>query len=164
MLLSALFASISTSPKHDTESWVGAEYTPARATNELWWLSYDDYEADVKRELAATQRHLGFKALRVFLHSMVWEADGARLLASIERFLAVADGAGIGIGFVFFDDCCTFREASEPEHCCGLAGLLAVAACSCCSCCCCCCCCCSSSSCSCCCCSCCSCCCVLAPR
>ena len=35
----------------DTRSWLGAEYTPAGASNSLWWAFYDDYEGAIQREL-----------------------------------------------------------------------------------------------------------------
>ena len=31
----------------DTSGWVGAEYTPWRASNELWWAHYAEYRDDV---------------------------------------------------------------------------------------------------------------------
>jgi hypothetical protein len=62
----------------DLERWIGAEYTPARASNQLRWWTFDEYEADVRRELAAARRHLGYTALRMFLHSSLFDADAAR--------------------------------------------------------------------------------------
>jgi hypothetical protein len=35
----------------DTSGWIGAEYTPAGASNSLWWSFYDSYEAAIVREL-----------------------------------------------------------------------------------------------------------------
>ena len=90
----------------DTITWIGSSYTPARAPNSMWWGQYSSYEADIKRELAATQKYLGFKALRVFLHSQAFEIDGgASLLANMEKFLTASDAVGMKVGFVFFGDC-----------------------------------------------------------
>ena len=39
------------SPAWDTSSWVGAEYTPWRAGNELWWHEYESFKPDLDRQL-----------------------------------------------------------------------------------------------------------------
>jgi hypothetical protein len=83
--------------------WVGAEYTPARATNELWWYDFDSYVPDLHRELASTQKHFGFTALRMFMHSMLYEEDSAGLLRNVTSFLDIAQQYGIQVGLVFFD-------------------------------------------------------------
>lgn len=48
----------------------------------------------------------------MFMHPMVWEADGARRLERMDRFLALAHDNGMGVGWVFFDDCWAHRGAS----------------------------------------------------
>ena len=96
---------VASAPLTDSSTWVGAAYTPARASNSLWWHHYEQYVTDLHRELAAVQRHLGFTTLRVFLHTMVWEADPPRLLRNLHSFLAIAARYGLAVGFVFFDDC-----------------------------------------------------------
>ena len=89
----------------DTERWVGSSYTPARAANSLWWAHFDDYEEDVQRELAAARRVLRLPALRVFLHTLAFEAVGAARHADyLERFLAIAHANNIRVGLVLFGD------------------------------------------------------------
>lgn len=35
----------------NTQTWIGAEYTPAGASNSLWWSFYNLYEVAIEREL-----------------------------------------------------------------------------------------------------------------
>lgn len=91
-------------PAFDMSPFVGAEYTPWRAVNQLWWHDYAAYRADVARELKAVQAALGFTSLRVFLHDMVWAADPGGLADNVADFLSLVGDAGMTVGFVFFDD------------------------------------------------------------
>ena len=89
----------------DTSRWVASEYKPARAANSLWWARYEEYEEDIKRELAAAKSALALPALRVFLHSLAFEAVGAEKHAEyLSRFLAVAQENGMKVGIVLFGD------------------------------------------------------------
>lgn len=89
----------------DTASWVGTEYTPARAANSLWWARYPDYEEDVKRELAAAAAAYKIKMLRVFLHTLAFNALGAATHAEyLNRFLRIATANEMKVGFVLFGD------------------------------------------------------------
>ena len=101
----------------DTSKWLGAEYTPARATNQLWWFDFDNYIPDLHRELAATKKHLGFTVLRMFLHSMLWEHDSAALLRNVTAFLDIAAEYNISAGLVFFDDCWAHKGANLSLPC-----------------------------------------------
>ena len=58
---------------YQTASWVGSEYTPAAASNELWWAFWDDYKDAVRIELSAAQQVLGLTTVRMFLHNMVYD-------------------------------------------------------------------------------------------
>lgn len=89
----------------DTAGWVGTAYTPARATNSLWWARFEDYEEDVRRELAAARRALALPTLRVYVHTLAFEAIGAARHAEyVERFLSITDANNISVGFVLFGD------------------------------------------------------------
>ena len=124
LLLRALLASLclparafSAAPAWDTSKWVGAEYTPWRASNELWWHDYASYRADVARELPLIREVLGFSALRVWVHSMLHADNATALKAHMDDFMALADQSGIGIGWVFFDDCWNRAGADLARPC-----------------------------------------------
>lgn len=89
----------------ETQGWVGSEYTPARAANQLWWARFPDYEADVQRELSHAAKALGIPAIRVFLHTLAWEHVGPAAHANyLDRFLSIAESNGMRVGFVLFGD------------------------------------------------------------
>eukprot|EP01045_Picozoa_sp_COSAG04_P008058 COSAG04_NODE_438_length_14426_cov_10.589795_9_plen_853_part_00 len=89
----------------DTAGWVGTEYTPARAANSLWWARFPEYAADIDRELAAARKMLGLRVLRIFLHTLAFEHVGAATHAEyVQRFLAIAEKHGMGVGIVLFGD------------------------------------------------------------
>jgi len=56
-------------PRFDTQGWVGASYTPAAASNSLWWSPalFPLYLPAVRRELPVIASRLRVTALRVFL-------------------------------------------------------------------------------------------------
>ncbi|MCS7304882.1 MAG: glycoside hydrolase family 127 protein [Thermoguttaceae bacterium] len=87
-----------------TSRWVGANYTPAYAVNQV--QMWHDFRPEVvERELAAARKWFGLTTLRVFLHNINYEEEKEKFLANLERFLQIADRHGIRPGFVFFDDC-----------------------------------------------------------
>ena len=86
----------------DTSEWIGAEYTPARAGNQLWWWYFDEYVDDLHRELGAAQKHYGMTTLRMFLHSMLYDADSEGLKRNMTRFLNISASYGIKVGVVLF--------------------------------------------------------------
>ena len=89
---------------YNTAKWVGANYTPAYAANQV--QMWHEFKPEViERELAAAQKHLGITSLRVYLHNLVYDAEPGPFLARIEEFLRICDGHGIKPGFTFFDDC-----------------------------------------------------------
>jgi DUF1680 family protein len=89
---------------YDTSSWVGSNYTPAYAANQVqMWHEFQ--LAAIERELAAARRHLGLNTLRVYLHYLVYDAEKEQFLQRMEAFLSICDRHGIKPGFTFFDDC-----------------------------------------------------------
>ena len=108
-----------------TEGWVGGEWHPANASNSLWMSPafVDGYlDGEVDAELAAAAA-MGLTALRVFMHNMAYDASPTRFLAGVERFLTMAHGHNLGVGFVFFDDCWNHAGASTTVQCQERAGL-----------------------------------------
>jgi hypothetical protein len=82
---------------------VGCNYVPAHACNqvELWSVETFDRVA-IDRELADAAG-LGFNALRVYLHDLVFAEDPAGLLDRVEIFLGLAARHGLGVIPVIFD-------------------------------------------------------------
>ena len=101
----------------DTERLVGGEYTPAGASNNLWWAFFERYASQVAADLGNAKRRLGISVVRMFLHSLLFEADPQGLLASMDAFLGIADGVGLKAGFVFFDSCWSATNASTTVEC-----------------------------------------------
>jgi hypothetical protein len=91
-------------PPFQTNSWIGSNYTPAYAANQIqMWHEFKPEVID--RELAAAVKHFGINTLRVYLHNLVYDYEKQVFLDRIEAFLKICDRHGIRPGFVFFDDC-----------------------------------------------------------
>jgi hypothetical protein len=101
----------------DTSSWVGAEYTPTSASSALWWWRFDAFRPQVERELALAARRLGTNTLRMFLHSMVFEANASALLANMDAFADIALGHGMSVIWTLFDDCWDHSGGSLSSEC-----------------------------------------------
>ena len=115
-LLAALLPSVAfPGEPFQTAGWVGANYTPAYCSNQVQ-LWHDFRPEVIDRELAAAKRHLAITSLRVYLHSLVYEAERDAFLQRIDRFLAICDRHGIRPGFVFFDDCWNHKGVTlDPQ-------------------------------------------------
>jgi len=85
--------------------WVGCNYSPAYAINqlEMWQSDTFDLKA-IDRELGWGQS-IGLNTVRVFLHNLLWEQDSAGFLKRMDQFLNVAKKHKIGVMFVLFDSC-----------------------------------------------------------
>jgi hypothetical protein len=108
----------------DTRSWVGAAYAPAAAPGDMWLGSpfFEAYLPNIDRELGAAARHLKTTAIRVFLHTTVYESPASNLLRNVNTFLDVAASHNIGVGLVLFDACWNTANASATEECLPTAG------------------------------------------
>jgi hypothetical protein len=83
---------------------VGCNFIPSTAINQLeMWQEATFDLATVERELGWAAG-LGFNAVRVYLHDLVWEQDSSGFLQRIDEVLAAATGAGIRVILVLFDD------------------------------------------------------------
>ncbi len=82
---------------------VGANYVPRTAINqlEMWQAATFDLET-IDQEFGWAS-DVGFNAMRVFLHDLLWQQDAPGFLQRIEQFLDVAERHQIKILFVFFD-------------------------------------------------------------
>lgn len=84
---------------------VGSNFIPSTAVNELemWQLETYDRET-IDRELGFAES-LGFNAMRVFLHNLMWTKDSDEFIKTIEDFLGIATSHNIQIMFVLLDSC-----------------------------------------------------------
>lgn len=101
----------------DTETWVGAEYTPSGASNQFWLWWWPKYAMQVDRELGFARQYLNATVIRVFLHSLMWEENSTTLLNSTEQLLITASSHGIQVGFVLYDDCWGTQGANLTSQC-----------------------------------------------
>jgi len=84
---------------------VGCNFIPSNAINQLeMWQAESFDEATLDRELGWAAG-LGMNLVRVYLHDLAWEVDPSGFKQRMNRFLALAEGHGIGALFVIFDDC-----------------------------------------------------------
>ena len=83
----------------------GCDYIPASAINQIEMWSAETFDtAGIDRELGWAE-DLGFNTLRVYLSSVVYEADPEGMKARMDTFLSIASKHGIRPLFVIFDDC-----------------------------------------------------------
>ena len=88
------------------QTWpIGCNFIPSTAINELEMWQADTFDpATIDRELGWAE-DLGFNAIRVYLHNLLWETDAAGFKKRMNEFLAIAFRHRIKTIFVLFDDC-----------------------------------------------------------
>ena len=86
--------------------WIaGSNFIPSSAINQLEMWQKETFDTTtINRELGWAQ-NIGFNAMRVFLHSVVWKEDPAGFKKRIDQYLTIANRHHIQTIFVFFDDC-----------------------------------------------------------
>ena len=91
---------------HQAQSWlVGCNFIPSTAINQLEMWQAETYDpSTIERELGWAES-LGFNALRVYLHDLVWNADREGFTRRIDNFLGIAQRHGMKVLLVLFDDC-----------------------------------------------------------
>ena len=105
LLLPFTCTSISTPTFVDTSTWFGSEYTPAGASNTMWWSFYDHYIPSIHRELQAASYRFKMNTLRMFLHTQSYECNPTQFIQNVDNFLTIASSYGYKSGLVFFDTC-----------------------------------------------------------
>lgn len=105
----------------DARSWwqaqpwpCGFNFLPSTAVNflELWHRDTFD-PATIERELGWASK-IGFNAVRVNPHFLVWKHDRDGLLERIDRFLHIADRCNLSTVLCPFDDCGFGKH--EPQY------------------------------------------------
>lgn len=103
---------------YDEVGWKsGANFVPSTAINQLEMWQADTFDPkSIERELGWA-KDLGFNAMRVYLHNLVWENDPEGFKDRINKYLEIADSRGIATIFVFFDDCWNDdpKSGKQPE-------------------------------------------------
>ena len=103
---------------YNEQPWiVGCNFIPSTAGNQLEMWQAESFDINtIKRELGWAG-DLGFNAVRVYLHDLVWQTDPEGLRRRMELLLDSASRVGIRPIFVFFDDCWNQepRLGRQPE-------------------------------------------------
>lgn len=99
-------------PKEKAAAWmaeqpwlVGCDYIPANAINQLEMWQAETFDTVTIAKEMTLAKSIGFNTLRVYLHSLAWEADSAGFKNRINTFLDITSRNGIRPLFVIFDDC-----------------------------------------------------------
>lgn len=99
-------------PKEKAATWmaeqpwlVGCDYIPANAINQLEMWQAETFDTVTIAKEMTLAKSIGFNTLRVYLHSLAWEADSAGFKNRINTFLDITSRNGIRPLFVIFDDC-----------------------------------------------------------
>jgi len=81
----------------------GANYLPRTAINPLEMWRRETYDPVVIDQELGWARSLGFNAMRVFLHNLVWDHEGQEYLDRFDHFLGLCGQHSIRVMPVFFD-------------------------------------------------------------
>ena len=102
-LFLALCSPASPTPDADFSWVVGINYVPSTSHNAVaTWQDFDS--ALVNRELGFAAA-AGFNAIRVFLHSLPWEANPAAFRAHLSAFISSLERRNLTAQLVVFDSC-----------------------------------------------------------
>jgi alpha-galactosidase len=94
---------------------IGCNYIPRTAINTLEMWQAATFDPGIIDQELGWAEGLGFNAVRVFLHYLLWEQDAGGFLKRLERFLEIADRHHIQTAFVLFDDCWNPTLALGPQ-------------------------------------------------
>ena len=91
---------------NQNQDWiVGCNFIPSNAINQLEMWQDDTFDPELINKELAWAHELGFNAMRVYLHSMVWKDNPEAFKKNIDTYLEIADKNNIQTCFVLFDDC-----------------------------------------------------------
>jgi hypothetical protein len=84
---------------------VGCNYIPNNAINQLEMFQKKTFDPkQIEKELNWAEE-LGFNALRVYLHFLLWQDNFTELKKKIDQFLQICKRHNMKVLFVLFDDC-----------------------------------------------------------
>ena len=83
---------------------LGANFIPSTAGNQLEMWQADTFDLPtIDRELGWAAEQFGMNSMRIFLHDLLWQAEGEAFLDRMEQVLEVANSHGITVMPVLFD-------------------------------------------------------------
>jgi hypothetical protein len=89
---------------YNAQPWpVGCNYIPHYAINQLEMWQEESFNEDIISKELGWAANLGFNAVRVFLHQLLWEQDKEGFLHRMSLFLSAAQKHNIKTMFVLFD-------------------------------------------------------------
>ncbi|MBN8577877.1 MAG: cellulase family glycosylhydrolase [Cytophagales bacterium] len=100
------------------QGWItGANFQPSTAINQLEMFQSETFDkVTIDRELGWAE-DLGFTAMRVYLHHLLWTTDKEGFKKRLNDYLAISAKHKIKTIFVFFDDCWndSYAPGKQPE-------------------------------------------------
>jgi hypothetical protein len=94
---------------------LGCNYIPRTAVNTLEMWQAETFDPAIIDQELGWAEDLGFNAVRVFTHYLLWMQDPGGFLRRLERFLEIADRHHIATLFVLFDDCWNPKFSLGPQ-------------------------------------------------
>lgn len=95
----------------------GFNFLPNTAINSIEMFQRDTFDPDAIESDLKFATGLGFNAARVFLSHTLWSDQAESYKANFDRYLKIADAAGISTMPIFFDDCAfSHREPSVGDQ------------------------------------------------
>ncbi|TXT62771.1 MAG: 1,4-beta-xylanase [Promethearchaeota archaeon] len=90
---------------YEKQPWfIGCNYIPSTAINQLEMFQEETFDPNRIDEELGWAESIGFNALRVFLHNLLWEDDSERLKQRIDSLLNICADHKMKVLFVLFDD------------------------------------------------------------
>ena len=100
----------------DGQPWpLGINYVTSDAVNDVeMWMDATFHPALIEKELGMA-RGIGYRSVRVFLPYIVWQQEREIFETNFEKFLQLADAAGLSVMPILFDDC-AFDQGMDPAY------------------------------------------------
>lgn len=90
---------------YEAQPWfVGCNYIPSTAINQLEMLQEKTFNPSRIDEELGWAEELGFNALRIFLHNLLWEENSTSFKERIEKLLTICKSHHMKVLFVLFDE------------------------------------------------------------
>ena len=103
---------------YQQQPWpVGCNFLPSTAVNQLEMWQADSFDPETIDREFGWAAELGFNAMRVYLHDILWQQDAEGFVNRIDQYLGIAECHGIRTIFVIFDDCWnpSPKSGKQPE-------------------------------------------------